>query len=122
LHGHVLIWHKQLPNWIQTFKGEPLEWEGIMKTHIDSVMRHFKGKVNSWDVVNEAFNEDGTLRNTIWMEKIGDTYIEKAFTFAHKADPEALLFYNEHGLEVNPIKRSAVLKYLNNLKGRGVKI
>ena len=122
LHGHTLIWHNQLPYWMEQFQGSPSEWELLFKEHIQTICKHFKGKVTSWDVVNEAFNENGTLRNTIWKQKIGPTYIEKAFRYAHKADPEALLFYNDYNVALNETKRKAILDLCNNLRLRGVPI
>lgn len=122
LHGHTLIWHQQLPSWMVNYQGSSKDWEKMMKDHIFQIVRHFKGKVNSWDVINEAFNDDGTLRNTIWKKNIGVSYIEKAFQFAHEADPNASLFYNDYSLAINPIKREAVLSFLNNLKAKGIPI
>lgn len=122
LHGHTLIWHQQLPAWITTFNGNEQEWNNVFKVHIQTIVTHFKGKVAAWDVVNEAFNEDGTLRNTIWLQKIGPTYIEKAYIYASEADQSALLFYNDFNLEFNPTKLNAVTAYFNNLRSRGVKI
>lgn len=122
LHGHTLIWHQQLPQWILDYQGSPFDWELLMKVHIQTVMTHFKNKVTAWDIVNEAFNEDGTLRNSIWKQKIGDGYIEKAFLFAREADPSALLFYNDFNLESNTTKLNSVLSFLNNLRNRGVRI
>ena len=122
LHGHTLIWHQQLPKWILNFQGNSSDWEQLIKTHIQTIVLHFKGKVTGWDVVNEAFNEDGTLRNTIWRQKIGAGYIEKAFIYAHEADPNVLLFYNDYNLESNPNKRNSVIGFLNNLRNRGIKI
>ena len=122
LHGHTLIWHQQLPSWMSNFQGTKTDWEAMMREHIFQIVNHFKGNVSSWDVVNEVFNDDGTLRHTIWKEHIGSSYIEKAFQFAHEADPDAKLFYNDYSLAINPIKREAVLSFLNNLKRRGVPI
>ena len=122
MHGHTLIWHQQNPDWIKSFQGNSAAWEALFKKHIQTIVTHFKGKVKAWDVVNEAFNEDGTLRNSIWKEKIGPTYIEKAFRYAQAADPQASLFYNDYNLESNPLKRKQVLTYLNQLRNRGVKI
>jgi endo-1,4-beta-xylanase len=122
LHGHTLIWHQQLPAWMQNFKGTSADWEAMMKTHIKTIVAHFKGKVKAWDVVNEAFNEDGTLRKTIWQEHLGNDYIAKAFIYAHEADPEALLFYNDYSLESNRNKRNAVISYLNNLRQKEINV
>jgi endo-1,4-beta-xylanase len=122
LYGHTLIWHKQLPQWILDYQGSSADWVELMKTHIQTIVTHFRNKVTAWEVVNEAFNEDGTLRNNIWKQKIGSDYIEKAFIYAHEADPNALLFYNDYNLEMNPTKRHSVLSLLNNLRNRGVRV
>lgn len=122
LHGHTLIWHAQLPGWMESYEGVDKKWESMFRDHIQSIVKHFKGRIKSWDVVNEAFNEDGTLRETIWKEHIGSTYIEKAFLYAKEADPDVLLFYNDFLLEANSTKRKAVISYFNNLRARGVKI
>jgi endo-1,4-beta-xylanase len=122
LHGHTLIWHNQLPDWMKNFQGNQSEWELMFKEHIQTICFHFKGEIKSWDVVNEAFNDNGTLRNTIWKQKIGSSYIEKAFMYAHEADPDALLFYNDYDIALNETKRKAILNLLNNLRQRGVPI
>jgi endo-1,4-beta-xylanase len=122
LHGHTLIWHQQVPQWMLEYQGSTADWEQLMKVHIQTIMLHFKNKVKAWDVVNEAFNEDGTLRNSIWKQKIGVSYIEKAYLYAQEADPNALLFYNDYNLESNPTKRNSVLALLNNLRNKGLKI
>jgi endo-1,4-beta-xylanase len=122
LHGHTLIWHNQLPAWITENTGTTADWEQLFKSHIQTIVAHFKGRIAAWDVVNEAFNEDGTLRNSIWRQKMGDTYIEKAFKYAHEADPKALLFYNDYNLEYNPKKRMAVINLLNSIRLRGVQV
>lgn len=122
LHGHTLVWHQQLPDWMFNFDGSRSDWVKMMKSHIYQIVNHFKGKVSSWDVVNEAFEDDGTLRNSIWKQNIGPAYIELAFQFAHEADPDAKLFYNDFSLAINPIKRNAVLSFFNNLRARGVSI
>ena len=122
LHGHTLIWHQQLPIWMRNFQGSKTDWENMMREHIFQIVKHFKGKVTSWDVVNEAFNDDGTLRNSIWKMNIGSSYIEKAFRYAREADPNAKLFYNDYSVVLNPIKRKAILSFLNNLRANGVPI
>lgn len=122
LHGHTLIWHQQLPRWLPEFVGTPAEWEQVFQEHIQTICRHFRGQVSSWDVVNEAFEADGTLRNTIWRAHLGDGYLEKAFRYAHAADPDAWLFYNDFDLEANPVKRRAVLAWLQTMRQRGAPV
>ncbi|MBA9076118.1 endo-1,4-beta-xylanase [Rufibacter quisquiliarum] len=123
VHGHTLIWHQSLPAWLENYNGTPAEFEQIFKTHIQTIVSHFKGKVASWDVVNEAFeNEGGTLRNSVWRRILGDDYIARAFQYAHEADPAALLFYNDYGHEYGPTKRNAIINLVNSLKARGIPI
>jgi endo-1,4-beta-xylanase len=122
LHGHTLIWHQQLPSWMNTFSGSPAQWEALFRDHIQTICRHFRGQVSSWDVVNEAFEADGTLRRTLWSQHVGGSYLEKAFRYAHEADPNARLFYNDYDLESNPVKRRAVLAWLQTMRQRGVPV
>ncbi|MBA3666058.1 MAG: endo-1,4-beta-xylanase [Bacteroidetes bacterium] len=122
LHGHTLIWHKSLPEWMETFKGNKTEWEALMKEHIQTIIHHCKGTIKSWDVVNEAFNDDGTLRKNIWLKNIGESYIEKAFLYASEADSTAKFFYNDYSLEKHGEKFGAVIAFLKGLKAKGIKV
>jgi len=122
VHGHTLIWHNSLPSWVTNFQGDAAAWENMFKTHIQTVVAHFKGSVTSWDVVNEAFNDDGTLRNTIWLQHLGNDYVARAFQYAHEADPDALLFYNEYGHEYSAARRAAVNNLAADFKTRGIPI
>lgn len=122
VHGHTLIWHRSQPAWVTQFKGDTKAWESLFKTHIQTVAAHYKGKVSSWDVVNEALEEDGSYRNSIWLQKLGVDYIARAFKYAHQADPKAVLFYNDYGHDYNPKKRTAILNLVMQLKDRGIPI
>ena len=122
VHGHVLVWHRQLPHWMQEYQGSKAQWEKLLQDHIQTICRHFKGQVTGWDVINEAFEADGTLRNTIWKQHLGSGYLERAFYYAHEADPQALLFYNDYDLESNAVKRRAVLSWVATMRQRGVPI
>jgi len=88
--GHNLVWHNQIPAWVfHDDKGNLLTRDALlarMRDHIHTVVGRYKGKIQSWDVVNEALNEDGTMRDSLWHKIIGDDYIEKAFQYAHEAD------------------------------------
>ncbi|MFL9839225.1 endo-1,4-beta-xylanase [Flavobacterium sp. ST-75] len=123
--GHTLVWHSQTPDWVFTDEQENLltreELLKRMKDHIDTVVSRYKGKIKGWDVVNEALNEDGSLRDSKWRTIIGDDYIEKAFEFAHAADPEAELYYNDYNL-YKAEKRSGAIKIVNSLKEKGIPI
>ena len=122
IHGHTLNWYQSLPSWVTNFTGDSIAWENLLKTHIQTVVAHFKGKVTSWDVVNEAFNDDGTIRNTIWVQKLGAGYIARCFQYAWEADPDALLFYNDYGHEYSAAKRTAISNMITDFKNRGIPI
>jgi endo-1,4-beta-xylanase len=104
--GHCLIWHNQTPDWIfRDDKGNAVTREVLlqrMRDHIHTVVGRYKGRIKGWDVVNEALNEDGTMRQTGWYKIIGEDYLAKAFQFAHEADPKAELYYNDYSLETSP--------------------
>jgi len=131
--GHCLVWHGQVPRW--TFRddsGNPLtrnELLARMKDHITSVVGRYKGRVKGWDVVNEALNDDGTLRNSQWLRIIGEgkpeqeyDYIAKAFEYAHQADPNAELYYNDYSLDTSKEKCDGAVKIVKYLKSKGLRI
>ena len=101
--GHTLVWHSQTPAWVfQDTLGNPLSRDAlleVLRDHIFTVVGRYKGKVKGWDVVNEAVNDDGSMRQTKWLQIIGEDYIEKAFQYAHEADPDAELYYNDYNNE-----------------------
>jgi endo-1,4-beta-xylanase len=123
--GHTLVWHNQTPAWVfQDADGKPLSREALlerMREHIHTVVGRYKGRIKGWDVVNEALNEDGSLRQSQWMKIIGEDYIEKAFQFAHEADPSAELHYNDYSLENEP-KRKGAIALITKLKAKGVPV
>jgi len=123
--GHNLCWHSQTPDWVfKDEKGNPLTRDALLQRlhdHITTVVGRYKGKIDSWDVVNEALNEDGTLRQSLWLKIIGEDYIVKAFQFAHDADPAAQLNYNDYNLET-PAKRKGAIALVKKLQGAGVPI
>jgi endo-1,4-beta-xylanase len=116
IHGHTLVWGEYLPEWVKNYQGD---FEQLLKKHITTVMTRYRGKIVAWDVVNEAFDDEGRLKNNLWREKIGDDYIEKAFIWAREADPDALLFYNDYNLEAKSKKLNAVTSMLMTLKSSG---
>ncbi|MGD0154683.1 MAG: endo-1,4-beta-xylanase [Terracidiphilus sp.] len=123
--AHTLIWHNQVPAWVfHDDKGNLLGRDALlarMKDHISTVVGRYKGKINSWDVVNEVLNDDGTLRQTLWLKIIGPDYIERAFEYAHEADPKAQLIYNDYSLENEP-KRSGAIALVKKLRSEGIPI
>ncbi len=120
--GTPLVWDSQNPAWLTngTFTRDQLI--AILQTYITTVVGHYKGKVAQWDVVNEAVADDGTLRNDVWLQAIGPDYIDMAFEFAHEADPNAKLFYNDYGGEGLGTKSDAIYNLVAGLKQRGVPI
>ena len=123
--GHTLVWHNQTGTWVfEGADGQRADRQTLlarMRDHIHTVVGRYKGKIHGWDVVNEAIDEDGSLRKTAWRDGIGDDYVAKAFEFAREADPDAELYYNDYNLE-KPEKRAGVIKLVKDLQGRGLRI
>ena len=123
--GHTLVWHSQLPRWVHhDSTGAAVSRDTLlarMRDHIMTVVGRYRGRIKGWDVVNEALNEDGTLRRSPWLEIIGEDYLVKAFQFAHEADPSAELYYNDYSLE-NPAKRAGAVALIKRLQAAGVPI
>jgi endo-1,4-beta-xylanase len=122
VRGHTLVWHKSLPDWLAQGKFSRDEMITILHDYITSVVGHFKGKIAAWDVVNEAVYDDGRLRKGVWLDRIGPDYAEMAFRWAHEADPGALLFYNDYGMEELNTKSNAVYKLVKGWRAKGVPI
>ena len=123
--GHTLVWHNQTPQWVfQGADGRPASRDTLiarMRDHIRTVVGRYRGRVNGWDVVNEALDEDGGMRRTPWDTIIGDDYVAMAFRFAHEADPSAQLYYNDYSVE-NAAKRQGVVALVRRLRSAGVPI
>jgi endo-1,4-beta-xylanase len=123
--GHNLVWHSQTGAWVfQGVDDKPADRDTLlarMRDHIRTVVSRYKGKIHGWDVVNEAIDEDGSLRKSPWQVGIGDDYVAKAFEFAHQADPDAELYYNDFNLE-KPAKRTGVIKLVKDLQARKLRI
>jgi endo-1,4-beta-xylanase len=122
VRGHTLVWHNQQPAWITETTWTRDELIEVLREHITTVVRRYRGRVQVWDVVNEAVTDNGLLRNTVWLQAIGPEYIEMAFRWAHEADPEALLFYNDYGAEGLNRKSDAIYELVQDLVARGVPI
>jgi len=120
IHGHALIWYKSTPTWIESFTGSKDDWKAILHEYILAVVGRYKGKIQSWDVLNEAVLDNGTLRDCVWLQNIGSEYIDLCFQYAHEADPDALLFYNDYGHEYSSVKRTAINNLIAELKSRNV--
>jgi GH35 family endo-1,4-beta-xylanase len=128
VHGHTLVWHSQTNNWF--FRdGDKAVVTQRLKDHVGTLVGRYKGKIRGWDVVNEAINDGGNaqtaqtenLRNSSWLRAVGPEFIALAFKFAHEADPDARLYYNDYGIEVGP-KHESSMVLLKRLIKDGVPI
>lgn len=123
--GHTLVWHNQTPDWVfENEDGMPVGRDTLlrrMRDHIQTVVTRYKGRIDGWDVVNEAVNDDGTLRESPWLNIIGDDYIAKAFEYAREADPDAELYYNDYSL-TNPSKREGTVRLVRELQEQDIPI
>ena len=123
--GHTLVWHNQTPKWVfQDTNGNPVTRDVLlerMRDHIHTVVGRYQGRIKIWDVVNEALQDDGKLRKSQWEKIIGDDYIEKAFQYAHEADPDAILRYNDYSLENEP-KRNGAIALIKKLQAEGIPV
>ncbi|MGW7520064.1 endo-1,4-beta-xylanase [Streptomyces sp. NPDC054796] len=122
LRGHTLVWHSQLPGWVSGLGANDLR--SAMNNHITTVMQHYKGKIHSWDVVNEAFQDgnSGARRSSPFQDKLGNGFIEEAFRTARAADPNAKLCYNDYNTDGQNAKSNAVYNMVKDFKARGVPI
>ena len=129
VRGHALAWHSQVPGWVNNYSGQKEKLLAVLKNHIDSVVGHWKGKVAEWDVVNEAINDDYNAdwrsTNSVWYEGIGPEFLDSAFVWAHAADPDAELCYNDYSLEWGlreQSKASFVVEQVKRWKENGIPI
>ncbi|HEX6389160.1 MAG TPA: endo-1,4-beta-xylanase, partial [Solirubrobacteraceae bacterium] len=119
VHGHALIFDKQTPAWLARYPFTDQVIAGMRK-YIRAVMTRYRDQVREWDVVNEAFNDDGNYRQTFWYQRLGPGYVELAFRFARETDPTARLYFNEFDAERPGPKRDAVYNLARRLKERGL--
>ncbi|MGN6744313.1 MAG: endo-1,4-beta-xylanase [Amnibacterium sp.] len=131
VRGHTLIWHRQIPSWLTAGVADgtigTTELRALLKQHITDEVAHFTGRIWQWDVVNEAFSDPSTAHPDpaparFWVEHLGAGILADAYRWAHAADPHALLFYNDYGIEDVNAKSTAVLTWIKGLKAEGVPI
>lgn len=120
VNGHTLIWHSQLPPFVRSMK----DADSVRKfftDHINTVASRYDGKLLSWDVVNEALNEDGTMRKSIFLDKLGDDFVTEAFRLTQKAAPNTELYYNDYNNE-QPKKRAGCISLIKKIQQAGVRV
>ncbi len=129
VRGHCLVWYRQVPYWVRDGKMTPDQMAETLHKHIQTVMGRYKGKVYAWDVVNEAIDDDGSVRHSVWYDKPGfgfagqgTRYIEQAFRWAREADPQVKLFYNDYSDEMFNPKSDAIYAMLKDFKARRVPV
>lgn len=118
--GHALVWHSQLSDYMKGIKDRKTMSFHI-QNHINTLVKRYKGKIHTWDVVNEALNEDGTLRESVFFNIMGSEYIENSFSWANDADPDVNLVYNDYNLCEEP-KRKGAIKLIKDLQKKNIKI
>lgn len=122
VHGHALVWHNAVPQWLKDFSGTDLEFAAEVKKYITDVVTHYAGKVKSWDVVNESVDDNGAvMRNTIFLKRMGPNYVKDCFQWARNAanaagDTNLLLFYNDYATSTNIAKQNKVYSIIDDLK------
>jgi GH35 family endo-1,4-beta-xylanase len=121
IRGHTLVWHEQLPNWVLQISDRETMLAAL-KDHIQTEVKHYKGQIDTWDVINEAISDSGGLRSTPFLKLIGKDYFELAFRWAHEADPEAKLFYNDYNTDGINQKSDEVFELVKELLAKGVPI
>ncbi|KAF8972159.1 endo-1,4-beta xylanase [Flammula alnicola] len=122
MRGHNCVWHNQLPDWVTAGNFDNATLLSIVQTHCSTLVRHYRGKILSWDVINEPFNDDGTFRESVFFNTTGTTYIPTALRAARAADPHAKLYINDFNIEGTGAKSTAMANLVKQLKAERVPI
>ena len=120
IHGHTLIWHSQLSRWFRQIE-DSTEFATATEKHVKDLVQKYKGRIDSWDVVNEALNEDGTLRESVFLQKMGEDYLASSFKWAAEIDPAADLYYNDYNM-THLEKRQGAIRMVKKIMDQGIKV
>ncbi len=120
INGHTLIWHSQLPAYARNIKDID-SFKTFFTEHITTIASRYSGKIYSWDVVNEALEEDGSMRKSVFLNKLGEDFVTEAFRLAQKAAPNTELYYNDYNIE-QPKKRAGAITLIKKIQAAGVRI
>jgi endo-1,4-beta-xylanase len=118
VRGHNLVWHAQLPAWVNSIPTNQVQ--SVMESHITTEVNHYKGKIYAWDVINEPYNEDGSLRQDTFYKAMGSGYLADAIRTAHAADPSAVLYINDYNIEGQNAKSNALYSLAQSMVAQGV--
>lgn len=122
VRGHTLVWHNQVPSWFRPWEHDEAGVREFLRTHVHTVVGRYRSAIDTWDVVNEAVDDDGEMRETVWYEALGEEYLDLAFRWADEVAPDAALYYNDYGADAVNEKSDAVYDLLSRLLDRGVPI
>ena len=122
VRGHTLVWHNQTPDWFHAWDYTDEQLHGFLRDHVHTVVGRYRRTVDAWDVVNEAVADDGTMRETVWYDAMGEQYLDRAFGWAHEVDPDADLYYNDYGADVVNRKSDAIHDLVRRLLDRDVPV
>ena len=122
VRGHTLVWHNQTPTWFQSWDYTDDQLRDFLRDHVHTVAGRYRSKIDAWDVVNEAVADDGTMRETIWYDAMGEEYLDRAFEWANEVAPDTDLYYNDYGADAVNEKSDAIYELMERLLDRGVPV
>ncbi|GHC82608.1 beta-xylanase [Nocardiopsis terrae] len=119
IHGHTLVWHSQLPSWVENGDFTPAELTRVMEDHIGTTMGRYRGQIGSWDVVNEPIGDDAQFRDSVFHRTLGEDFVAESLRMARAADPDATLFINDYNIDGINAKSDAYYELAQDLLAQG---
>ncbi len=114
IHGHTLLWHESIPQWLKDYTGSDAEFAQLVENYVRTVVGRYKDNISTWDVVNEAFTNAG-YRDTLFLQRLGPNYLADVYQWAHEADPDCQLYYNDYGTLEDPTKTGVIIAEIQKL-------